>query len=224
MKRIILPILFCMASTAIAQGPRPVWYDAPSFSTITNSAGKTNAITAFQLGDTRFSTNAWTDMLSSALTATRSGADDISEDTTLAGQSFATTATTNPTDDHVLFVFQTPHQKKVGTPFRPHVHFWQTAANQTNMFYIRYAVVGIGGTNKVDTFAGPATNTQTWTSGTLHQLAELPDIASDGISAIVRIRLYRAGAIGTGPVTVSDFDLHYQVDGLGSDSEFSKSY
>jgi hypothetical protein len=223
MKKLIA-LICLMVLPVMAQGPRPVWYDSPSLSTVTNSGASTNAITLIQLGNTRLSTNAWEDMLASSLSATRQGSDDISEDTTLAGQSFATTATTNPTDDHVLFVYQTPHRKKVGTDFHPHLHFWQTAANQTNMFYIRYNVTSIGGTNVADLFMGPATNTQTYSVGTLHQLAEFSSFASDGISAIVRIRLYRAGSIGTGPVTVTDFDLHYQVDGFGSDSEFSKSY
>lgn len=213
-----------MAGVAMAQGPKPVWYSSPTLSTVTNAAASTNAITVIQIGNTLISTNAWDDMLASAVNATRSGTDDISLDETLVGQSFATTATTNSGNDHLIFSFQTPHRKKIGTDFHPHVHFWQTAADQTNMFYIRYNVTSIGSTNVADLFMGPATNTQTYSAGTLHQLAEFTSFASDGISAIVRVRLYRAGAIGTGPVTVTDFDLHYQVDGFGSDQEFSKSY
>jgi hypothetical protein len=44
------------------------------------------------------------------------------------------------------------------------------------------------------------------------------------ISSIIRIKLHRRGTSGTGSITVTDFDLHYQVDGFGSDSEINKSY
>jgi hypothetical protein len=87
-------------------------------------------------------------------------------------------------------------------------------------------IVPLGSNNVSEIFRGPATNEFTYTSGTMHQYAEFPSIGGSeaNISSIIRIKLHRRGTSGTGSITVTDFDLHYQVDGFGSDSELNKSY
>jgi hypothetical protein len=168
--------------------------------------------------------SAWDDMLASANTAYRSGASDISTDDALGGQAFAVTATTNAANDHLTFVYQTPHRAKVGGELHPHVHFWQTNADQTNCWYMYYSVSAIGTTNRSEVFVGPASNVVTYTGGTFHQLAVFPTFTNPGISSKIRIKLHRHGSVGTGAITATDFDLHYEVDGFGSDDIASKSY
>lgn len=168
----------------------------------------------------------WDDSLESASVATRVGVTDISYDDALAGEAYAATATTNAANDHLTFTFQLPHRRKVGSDIIPHVHFWQQNADHTNIWYCYYAWVGIGETNVVDTFIGPASNVVSYTSGTIHQLANFPTITGTGkgISSKLRLKLHRNGASGTGSIVVTDVDVHYQVDGFGSDQPASKSY
>ena len=169
---------------------------------------------------------AWDDMLSSANSAYQSGATDISTDDALGGKSFATSATTNAANDHLTFTFQTPHRRKSGTSLKPHIHFWQTNADQTNCWYAYYSFAAPGQTNSVEVQVGPASNELAYAGGTLHQLASFPDIdgTGKGISSILRYKLYRFGSRGTGSITVTDLDCHYQVDGFGSDTPTAKSY
>lgn len=169
---------------------------------------------------------AWDDMLSSASAAFNSGVTDISNNDTLGGRAYATTSTTNAANDHLTFTFQTPHRRKLGSEMHPHLHFYQTNADQTNCWFMYYAIVPLGSNNVSEIFSGPATNQFTYTSGTMHQYAEFPSIGGSeaNISSIIRIKLHRRGTSGTGSITVTDFDLHYQVDGFGSDTELNKSY
>jgi hypothetical protein len=44
------------------------------------------------------------------------------------------------------------------------------------------------------------------------------------ISSLIDIKIYRRGAVGTGPVQFKQFDIHYRKDGLGSDQEFTKTF
>jgi hypothetical protein len=164
--------------------------------------------------------------LQSASTATKQGVSDISWDDALAGQSYATSSTTSAANDHLTFTFQMPHRRKVNSDIHPHIHFWQTSSTHTNMWYAYYSWNNIGATNTADVFIGPASNTQAYVSGTMHQLAAFPMIngSGKGISSVLRFKLYRDGGMGSGAVVVTDTDMHYQVDGFGSDAEASKSY
>lgn len=168
---------------------------------------------------------AYDDMLGPARITT-SGAIETTWDDALGGVAFSTGSSTNSGQDHITFTYQTPHKKKSDTHLDPHVHFYQTNADQTNCWFIRYAWVGLGQTNVVETFAGPASNALVYTSGTMHQLATFPEItpSGQGISSLLRIKLYRRGTSGTGSITVSDLDCHIEIDGFGSDQELNKTY
>lgn len=210
MKRFLITCLVILSAGAEA-ATNLVWSDGARLFTI--QVGGTNAILA------------WDDMLESASTAIKQGASDITWNDTLAGESFANTASTNAANDHLTFTYQTSHRRKNGSDLKPHVHFWQTAADQTNMFYIYWAFSGLGETNVAESFSGPASNAFAYTSGTVAQLASFPDIpgAGKGISSILRVKLHRRGAVGTGAVTVTDLDCHYQVDGPGSETPTTKA-
>lgn len=209
-----ITLLFALLAVSLQAQTNIVWSDGTRFFTKGGAGGSTNA----PIG--------WDDILASANNAVTVGQTDIENDDTLGGKSFKTSATTNSANDHLTFTFQTPHARKTGTDISPHIHFWQTNADQTNCWFVYYQITGLGQTNTVETFAGPATNIMTYTSGTMMQLAELPEIsgAGKGISSIIRIKLHRRGTSGTGAITVTDLDCHVQKDGIGSNTEFNKSY
>lgn len=170
---------------------------------------------------------AWDDALGPAALF-NSGATEVSYNDTLGGLQFTTSAVTNVANDHATFNYQLSHRYKLGTDLHPHIHFWQTNADQTNMWYATYSGPNqLGATNMLDIFVGPATNVLPYTGGTMMQLADLPDIsgaANTNVSSNIRIKLYRRGSFGTGNVTATDLDMHYQVDGFGSDLEYTKTY
>lgn len=213
MKAITILFSICLAVSIHAQ-TNIVWSDGKRLFTKGGGGAITNTPTG------------WDDVLSSANAAYTFGQTDIDDDDTLGGKSFKTSSTTNSANDHLTFTFQTPHARKANTDICPHLHFWQTNADQTNCWYIYYSIAGVGQTNEVERFAGPASNRLTYTSGTMHQLAEFPKISGvgRGISSKIRIKLHRQGNQGTGAITVTDLDCHVLKDGLGSDNEDSKSY
>jgi hypothetical protein len=213
MKTITLLFAICLAVSLHAQ-TNIVWSDGTRFFTKGGGGGVTNA------------PYGWDDILASANTAYTSGQTDIEQDDALGGKSFKTSATTNKANDHLTFTLQAPHSRKKGTDIYPHLHFWQTNADQTNMWYCYYNITGVGHTNETEIFSGVASNRITYAGGTMHQLASFQPITglSNGVSSIIRIKLHRQGNIGTGAVTVTDLDCHVLKDGFGSDSETGKSY
>lgn len=213
MKTITTLLAICLAVSLQAQ-TNIVWSDGTRFFTKGGAGGVTNAPTG------------WDDILASANTAYQSGQADIVADDTLGGKSFKTSATTNQANDHLTFTLQTPHSRKTNTDIYPHLHFWQTNADQTNLWYCYYSIAGVGHTNTVEIFSGPASNRMAYTSGTMHQLASFPVISgtSNGVSSIIRIKLHRQGNRGTGAITVTDLDCHVLKDSFGSDNEAYKSY
>lgn len=168
----------------------------------------------------------WDDMTTSALSAFQQGLTDIEDDDTLGGKSFKISATTNSANDHLTFIFQTPHARKKDSLMHPHLHFMQTNADQTNCWYIYYRVMPLGSNNVTYAFSGAGSNVMTYTSGTMHQLANFPTINGVGvsISSKIVIKLHRDGSKGTGAITATDFDIHVEKDGWGSDTEYGKSY
>jgi len=168
----------------------------------------------------------WDDLTTSALSAFQQGLTDIENDDALGGKSFKTTATTNSANDHLTFIFQTPHSRKKDSDMQPHLHFMQTNADQTNCWHIYYIVMPLGSNNVAYTFSSAGENVMAYTSGTMHQLANFPIIAGSNvtISSKIVIKLHRNGSKGTGAITATDLDIHVLKDGLGSDSEDGKSY
>jgi hypothetical protein len=209
-----ITILFALLAVSLHAQTNIVWSDGTRFFTKGGQGGVTNAPVG------------WDDILASANTAYTSGQTDIEADDTLGGRSFKTTATTNKANDHLTFTMQTPHSRKTNTDIYPHLHFWQTNADQTNMWYMYYNITGVGQTNEVEVFSTVASNRLPYTSGTVHQLASFPPISGTGrgVSSIIRIKLHRQGTQGTGAVTVTDLDCHVLKDSFGSDTEAYKSY
>jgi len=117
---------------------------------------------------------------------------------------------------------QMPHSYKHGTDIRPHVHYQQTDANQTNNWYLQYRLQTNDAPANVASWTqiGPAVNLFTYTSGTLNQMAKFPDINGSGLvgSAMIQLRLVRDGVGDTfgGDLEVYELDIHYEIDKPGS--------
>lgn len=126
---------------------------------------------------------------------------------------------------------QTPHDRVVGSPLFPHVHWVQEAAGDV-LWRLEYQILGRGGTvgatypdwTVVDT-VDPA-GVFTWTSGWLHQVHTFPAIEVpeevDGVSVMFNMRISRQGPEPEDTMSAQagllEFDLHYQRDpaNLGS--------
>lgn len=137
-------------------------------------------------------------------------------------------------NDEAHFEIQMPHSWKVGTLVYPHVHWTPVSATAGNVVWnLEYAWVSINGT-----FGAPSTMSSDATAAGgvawVHKLTRLKaggldyiDGAGRGISSMLVGRLYRNAGVGSdtlnADVAFLEFDLHYQVDGFGSDKESTKS-
>ncbi len=166
----------------------------------------------------------WDDLLFPANTIYAFGLTDIEFKGPSNSITFKATCNTNFASDNVWIVGQLPHSIKTNSAhISPHIHFLQTASTQTNMFYLRGKRYKIGEaipTNWTD--YGVCSNDFAYTSGTIHQVAECDNIAGPfGISEIFDFKIWSRGGVA---VDMKQFDIHFQRDSLGSDSEYSKSF
>jgi hypothetical protein len=131
------------------------------------------------------------------------------------------------TTEAIGFAVQMPHDWKEGSTIWPHVHWLRESADSVDWTF-RYKWFNIGA-------ALPATwtqkklshNTQTWTSGTIHEMSRVVDavgISGSGktISSMLVIKFYRNSDPYTGDAKLLELDIHYEKDGLGSRTESAK--
>jgi hypothetical protein len=120
---------------------------------------------------------------------------------------------------------QFPHRWKQGSTIYPHIH-WHQASSSTPVFKIDYrwvepgAAVGSWTTGYI-----MSTKVYTYTSGTIGQISDnATGISGTGktISSILQVKLYRDDNAYTGDVLVTSFDIHIEIDGFGSESQFTK--
>lgn len=126
---------------------------------------------------------------------------------------------------------QLPHRAAAsGAAMEPHVHWaWVTApaVGETVIWTVEFTIASIDAAYGANTTA--LTGTYTATAADVvrrHVLVALtPTIAvpASPISAIAHVSIGRAGSHAH-EVFLGGFDLHYQIDGLGSDAATSKSY
>ena len=131
----------------------------------------------------------------------------------------------NDADEIAYIIGQFPHERKNSSNIRPHIHFIQDVAT-TPTFKMDYrwykngdAVPTVWTTLTASSFAF------TYTSGSILQIASFPEIdgsSIDRVSSIIDIRIYRDDNDVTGDVLLKEFDIHYQIDSLGSRQEFIK--
>ena len=162
--------------------------------------------------------------------------DDLKAPLTLAKQGATTKPDFDYTDIGLLFpqddpdeiafvILQFPHARKNGSNIRPHLHYVQTTATPP-VFKIDYRWTKNGG-DPTGSFTTLTCDSQafTYTSGSLLQICSFPEIvgsAIDSVSSIFEAKIYRDDDVVTGDVLAKEFDIHYQIDQLGSRQEFIK--
>jgi hypothetical protein len=139
---------------------------------------------------------------------------------------------------------QLNHDRKLASNIYPHIHWEQTSAATPNwLIAYRWQIQGAAKTTSW-TYQKWDSSAAEWSSGTLNQITSFGSIAApegDGISDILQFRIYRDNdddselfgeivdetyvpaedPIG-GSVYAAMFDIHIEVDTMGSRSEYSK--
>lgn len=138
-------------------------------------------------------------------------------------------------NDYIALNFQFNHDRLLDSDIFPHLHWWQSSATIPNwLMQYRWQVNGQAKTTAW-TSAKYATHAFTYTAGTLNQITSFGSIsapANDGVSTILQVRLLRdvantstlfSGTDGLGSSIYGvSFDIHKQLDGIGSRSEYTK--
>lgn len=137
--------------------------------------------------------------------------------------------------DYVSMPVQINHDAKAQSDVYPHIHWWQASANIPN-WLIQYRWQQ-NGAAKVTSWTSVkyASHAFTYSSGTLNQITAfgaLSPPASTGVSAVLQLRLLRdtgnastlfTGADPlTGDVDAMFYDVHIEVDMLGSHEQYAK--
>lgn len=173
-------------------------------------------------GDLVFGDTYWDDMQFAANPSQKGINDKPDFDYTNVGFLFPQ----NDQSEYIVLDSQFSHKRKYGTNISPHIHFIQTTS-AVPIFVLEYRWYDNGDTvpdwTTIETTGG---GVFTYTSGSLLQIISFPDIdgsSINGVSSWFEAKLYRKTGDGiTGDVLVKSFDIHYQIDSMGSDDEYIK--
>lgn len=134
--------------------------------------------------------------------------------------------------DEALITIQIPHRYKEGTNIDPHIHFMcMTDVDPTDKFGIEfeYTWANIGEDYAANTTLSTIDIDTGVDTQYMHQYADITAAGVDGtgktISSILICRIKRVAATGdnyAGGIVIIDFDIHYQVDTMGSRQEGAK--
>jgi hypothetical protein len=173
----------------------------------------------------------WRDELGDALSLKQTGT-GVSSNATEGVVEFTTGSNLS---DYLYLNVQLNHDKDLTASIYPHIHFFQAENNVPN-FLLQYRWQTNGGA-KTTSWTNLKCNTLvfTYTSGTLNQIAYATAIsvpAGTAISDIVQFRVLRDNGntstlfSGADPYTtavgVTAFDIHFQINSLGSTDEYTK--
>jgi hypothetical protein len=129
------------------------------------------------------------------------------------------------TAERIYIIAQMPHEYVLATAIRPHIHYVQTSSTVPTfkMMYRWYN----NGELVPSTFTTISTVENVFEypgTGSLLQILRFPEIPGAGvkISSVLDIVIYRDDTVVLGDVLVKEFDIHYQIDMLGSRHEFIK--
>lgn len=122
----------------------------------------------------------------------------------------------------MYYVIQMPHKWAEGTKIYPHVHYKHETGVGTPKFIMKYKWYNVGGTTatgwkwyRMDKTSGIDDKTHQMSYG-LNGI----DGTGKGISSIIVFQLYLRDTPSN--VNAWQFDIHYQIDALGSRTETSK--
>lgn len=131
----------------------------------------------------------------------------------------------NDATEIVYLTFQMPHSWKLASSIEPHIHYVQDEAQQP-VFKIDHRCFS----NNSDPTIAFSTITCsdfafTYTSGSLLQIIGCPTVSMVGIglSGICDFKIYRDDNVVVGDILAKEFDIHYEIDSIGSVDEFSKN-
>jgi hypothetical protein len=128
----------------------------------------------------------------------------------------------------LYLIAQMPHGWKLGSTLYPHVHWEPTTTDTGNVYWrLEYKWTSIGETepgswttlNVLDAGDGTALK---------HQIVSLGTMVGTGqtLSSIISMKLSRVANDGTdtytGEALLKEFDIHYEMDTLGSREEYEK--
>jgi len=133
----------------------------------------------------------------------------------------------NDETEYISVSEQFSHKRKSATNISPHIHFIQTSAS-VPVFKMDYRWYDMG-----DAVPGSWTTIETdgtaalsYTSGSIINITPFSDIVGSditGVSAWFEAKIYRKTGDGvSGDVLLKSFDIHYEIDGPGSASEYTK--
>jgi hypothetical protein len=143
---------------------------------------------------------------------------------------------TSNLSDYVFLNVQMPHRWKVGSVVHPHIHYPQDIAGVPNWLF-QYRWQKLGGTKTTAwTYLKCNTAALTYTAGTINQIAKtavgITPPTGSAISDVLQLRVIRdvvngsAQFAGADPinavVALDSIDVHFEADGLGSHSEYTK--
>ena len=137
-------------------------------------------------------------------------------------------------EEEIYLIAQMPHAWKAGSLISPHVH-WTPAANGTGTvsWGLEYSWANVNSVfpSTSTIYGNQVLGSHVNISGSVHYLTELSAITgtSKTLSSMIVMRLFRnaTGAGSSGDSYANDaglleFDIHYEMDGLGSESEYTK--
>lgn len=135
----------------------------------------------------------------------------------------------NDATEITYIIMQLPHAYKLGTNIRPHLH-WQQMNSNSVVWKFDYKWFENGGLVPANFTTVTATGKAfTYSAGNLLQIETFPELDGSsitGVSSILLLKIYREddvdGGAGGGDALAFEFDIHYQVDSLGSTQEYTK--
>lgn len=138
---------------------------------------------------------------------------------------FSPNGTITDTNDTVVFNFQLPHAAIADGSLKVHMHYEQDTAT-TRTFALRYRIQDNGEaktTAWTTVSASTGSSVFPYTGGTINNILPLAtvDLTGIGISAVVQVQMTRTDS-NTGDVNVTFIDGHFEMDQLGSDTEYTK--
>ncbi len=138
-------------------------------------------------------------------------------------------------ENELYFAVQMPHSYKYGTAIHPHVH-WVPVANgsagQVVSWGLEYSLAEIGGVfgNTTIIYGNTSVPSETLVANKQY-LTGMTEIAMTGVDSVSAMLLCRVFRDATGGGATDDYasdtalleiDFHYQLDTIGSDSEYIK--
>lgn len=163
----------------------------------------------------------WSDLATSAI-QTRVGVNNLPE---FSYDSLALEFVSDAdSSERAYYVIQTMHNIKQQSKISPHVHWIQHNAGDTTWnMKLKYRIHPIGKQGGQWKWIKTYKKSEVaFTTAPHHNVAEFPDITLTGCaeSSIIDFVLYRYDAVGLATVYAKSFDIHVEIEKLGTIDEY----